>query len=137
MSKTTTKTKNKTIKTPTKQKSDFFLVLLWLSGVSAISYVMALMPKVVTETLGSVPTGWYAYWAASGTVFAVGLYLTIRRKLIGLKLLVAISVIDAILPYLIFSQQRNSDGIWDVVTNLGFAALWVLFLKRNPKFLQD
>ncbi len=129
--KTTTKQKTK----KPQAQSDFFTVMLWLSVLGALSYIMTLHPAVIRDILGDIPTGWHVYWATSGLLFLAGLVWATQRKLRGVKILMTISLADAVLPILLFSQLRTRDSVWDALFNIIFVGLWLTFIRRNPKFL--
>lgn len=120
----------------TRQKSDLLTIVLWLSGVMALSYILALIPNAVRETVGNVPDSWFTYWAISGVFYFGGLYKALRHERIGAKLIIAASLADAFIPTVLFRNYLDNSSFFDAGFNLIFAGLWILILRRKPAILK-
>jgi cation transport ATPase len=137
-SKTTTAKSKKTAqpRKATQQKSDLLTVALWISGIMAFSYVLALIPSVARETVGNVPDSWFTYWAISGALYFSGLYKVFRLERIGAQLIIAASLADAVIPTILFRNHLGGSAFLDAGFNIAFAGLWIFILRRKPALLK-
>ena len=123
----------KKTKAKNKQKSDFYNILLFISFVGLVSYVLSILGFIFNEGKSTVPDGWVAYWVVSGLVYMHSFFFTCARVKLGAFLLIAICIADAVLPLLIF--DNTPDGLPNLIMNSALAIGWIVFIRKNPKFL--
>ena len=123
----------KKIRAKNKQKNDFFTVLLWVSFIGLISYALSILGYFFHDGKSTVPSGWVTYWTISGVIYMHGFFLTCVRVRLGAYILIAVSLCDAVLPLLIFTNSR--DGLPNLIMNTILAVGWIVFIRKNPKFL--